>query len=175
MAALRNSLSKGDARPGLVHHTDRGSPYASAEYRDLLEEHGALPSMSRPRDCWDNAVAESFFSTLTAELLARRRFPSPEQAAAEIADYIDGFYNLARRHSTIGYVSPIEYELRHLAAALAALTTCLRNRVKATPTPFSQVERRSTRRAAFSHHAQEALRALWGRDRSGTDQPPSRR
>lgn len=120
LAALRSSLSKRDARPGLVHHTDRGSPYASAEYRDLLEEHGALPSMSRPRDCWDNAVAESFFSTLTAELLAGRRFPSPEQAAAEIAEYIDGFYNLTRRHSTIGYVSPIEYELRHLAAASAA-------------------------------------------------------
>ena len=120
LAALRRSLAGRDAPPGLVHHTDRGSPYASAEYRALLEEHGALPSMSRPRDCSNNAVAESFFSTLAVELLAGRRFPSPEQAAAEIADSIDRFYNLARRHSTNGYLSPVEYELRHLAAASAA-------------------------------------------------------
>ena len=95
LSALRNSLAARRSCPGLVHHTDRGSPYASAEYRQLLEQHGAVASMSRPRDCWDNAVAESFFSTLTAELLKARRFASPEQAAAEIADYIDGFYNLA--------------------------------------------------------------------------------
>jgi len=106
LSALRNSLATRVSCPGLVHHTDRGSPYASAEYRRLLEQHGA--------------VAESFFSTLTAELLKARRFASPEQAAAEIADYIDAFYNLARRHSTIGYLSPIEHELRHHAAASAA-------------------------------------------------------
>jgi len=120
LSALRNSLATRVSCPGLVHHTDRGSPYASAEYRQLLEQHGAVASMSRPRDCWDNAVAESFFSTLTAELLKGRRFGSPDQAAAEIADYIERFYNLARRHSTIGYVSPIELELRHLAAASTA-------------------------------------------------------
>jgi len=78
LSALRHSLATRVSCHGLVHHTDRGSPYASAEYRRLLEQQGAVASMSRPRDCWDNAVAESFFSTLTAELLKGRRFGSPD-------------------------------------------------------------------------------------------------
>jgi putative transposase len=110
--ALRRALERRRATPGLVHHTDRGAPYASGDYRSLLVAHGLVASMSRKGDCWDNAVAESFFSTLSVELLQRRRHATPEQAEVDVRDYIDNFYNLARRHSTIGYLSPVEYELR---------------------------------------------------------------
>ncbi len=106
--------------PGLIHHSDRGSPYASERYRERLDSLGSIASMSRKGDCWDNAVAESFFSTLEHELLADVDFATHAQAARAIREYIHDFYNLRRRHSTIGYVSPIEFELRSRAAAVAA-------------------------------------------------------
>ena len=120
MAALAAALRQRHPAPGLVHHSDRGSPYASAEYRAELARIGSLASMSRKGDCWDNAVAESFFSTLTAELLDRTRFATRAQARRAIGEYIDGFYNIERRHSTLGYLSPIEFELRSISAAQAA-------------------------------------------------------
>ena len=76
--------------------------------------------MSRSGDCWDNAVAESFFATLTAEHIDHERYPTRAVAIASIADYIEGFYNPARRHSTLGYVSPLEFELKAQIAAIAA-------------------------------------------------------
>ena len=97
---------------GLVHHSDRGSVYASRDYRDALDSVGARPSMSRKGDCWDNAVAESFFATIKGELIDRNEFRTRSDATLAIADYIDGFYNVTRLHSTIGYMSPIEFELR---------------------------------------------------------------
>jgi len=105
---------------GLLHHSDRGSPYASEDYRTALARLGSVASMSRKGDCWDNAVSESFFSTLTFELLDRVTFATRAQARRAIGDYIDGFYNISRRHSTINYLSPIEFELRHTAAREAA-------------------------------------------------------
>lgn len=105
---------------GLVHHTDRGSPYASIDYRAALGRRGVIPSMSRTGDCWDNAVAESFFSTLKTECTSRRWLPSRSIADAAVADYIDRFYNPTRRHSTLDYVSPIAFELRARLTAFAA-------------------------------------------------------
>jgi putative transposase len=105
---------------GLVHHSDRGSPYASAEYRAALVHHGLVASMSRKGDCWDNAVAESFFATLRAELVDHEQYPTHEAARRSIGEYIDAFYNIERRHSFLDYINPIEFELRSAAARVAA-------------------------------------------------------
>lgn len=105
---------------GLIHHSDRGSQYASADYRKALKQAGILPSMSRKGDCWDNAVAESFFSTIKAELFHRIDFGTRAEAAAAADNYISTFYNQQRRHSHNRYLSPIEFELRAQIAAKAA-------------------------------------------------------
>ena len=118
--ALYRSLRARRPRKGLVHHSDRGSPYASEDYRDALRDRGITASMSRTGDCWDNAVAESFFATLKGELVDHDRYATRAAAVASIGDYIESFYNIERRHSHLGYVSPIEYELRSQSAALAA-------------------------------------------------------
>jgi putative transposase len=110
--ALGKALRARRPPPGLVHHSDRGSPYASDDYRAALRAHDVCPSMSRKGDCWDNAVAESFFASLRAELIDHVRFATRSAAVAAIADYIDNFYNAERRHSHLGYLSPIEFELR---------------------------------------------------------------
>jgi transposase InsO family protein len=113
LEALRRALAR---RPGvwdLIHHSDRGSQYASHDYREALEKAGITCSMSRRGNCWDNAVAESFFGTLKVELLHER--PQQDRAPTQraITEYIDDFYNVRRRHSSLGYQSPLEFELRH--------------------------------------------------------------
>lgn len=110
--ALGKALRARRPRPGLLHHSDRGSPYASEDYRAALRAHHVCPSMSRKGDCWDNAVAESFFASLRAELVDHERFTTRRAAISAIADYINNFYNAERRHSHLGYLSPIEFELR---------------------------------------------------------------
>jgi transposase InsO family protein len=105
---------------GLLHHSDRGSPYASAAYRKALDDQGIVQSMSRKGDCWDNAVAESFFATLRAELVDHVTYPTHAAARRSLADYIDAFYNLERRHSSIGYINPVEHELRFAIQLKAA-------------------------------------------------------
>ena len=119
LTALRRALAWRQPAAGLIHHTDRGSPYASREYRAVLTAHGVTASMSRTGDCWDNAVAESFFATLEHELLALTPLRSHREAAGAITEFIDAWYNPVRRHSTLSYVSPMEYErqLRHTAKA----------------------------------------------------------
>jgi transposase InsO family protein len=109
LGALRMALATRRPAPGLVHHTDRGAAYASRAYRAVLAAHGAVRSMSRRGDCYDNAVAESFFSTLEHELLAATTFASRAEAHGAVADFV-GWYNGERRHSTLGYVSPMQYE-----------------------------------------------------------------
>ena len=104
---------------GLIHHSDRGSPYASYSYREALKEHGMVQSMSRRGDCWDNSVAESFFSTLEWEHLGRRPVQSTRETRAQVKDFLR-FYNHERRHSTMGDVCPVEYELRCTAPGGAA-------------------------------------------------------
>ncbi len=117
---LKHALRLRHPAPGLIHHSDRGSPYASREYRDALDARGIVASMSRTGDCWDNAVAESFFATIKAELIELARYATRADALASIGDYIDQFYNPQRRHSFLGYVSPIEFELKAQVIKFAA-------------------------------------------------------
>jgi putative transposase len=114
LGALDQALVQRRPKAGLLNHHDRGSQYASRAYRRKLEEHGITLSMSRRGDCWDNAPAESFFSTLKTELFAGRPAPlSRSQARRELFEYIEVFYNRQRRHSALGYVSPAQYERDH--------------------------------------------------------------
>ena len=110
---------------GLVHHSDRGCQYASEVYRAELSARGIVCSMSRVGDCWDNAVAESFFATLKTELIHRRPWPTKAEARAAVHDYIGAFFNPHRRHSSLGYVSPMDFERQHAAASgsIAGLST----------------------------------------------------
>jgi transposase InsO family protein len=109
LRALQQAFVFRRPEPGLIHHSDRGVQYASAPYQALLAAHGARPSMSRRGDCWDNAVVESFFATLKTDL-APMRWATRAAAQRELCKYIDGWYNLQRRHSALGYRSPIQYE-----------------------------------------------------------------
>jgi putative transposase len=111
LEALRVAVSVRRPAAGLLHHSDRGSPYASEDYRQALADREMTASMSRKGDCWDNAVAESFFGTLKGELVGHETYATRAAALASIGSYID-FYNLERRHSSLGYVSPIEYEVK---------------------------------------------------------------
>lgn len=120
LTALGVAVQQRRPASGLVHHSDRGSPYASDDYREALRAQGLVPSMSRRGDCYDNAVAESFFATLRAEHLDHERFSTRAAAVASLTEYIDGFYNTVRRHSYLGYVSPIEFELKRLTVREAA-------------------------------------------------------
>jgi putative transposase len=118
--ALRRALVARRPEAGLLHHTDRGSPYAALAYTAILRQYGVVASMSRSGDCYDNAVVESFFGTLKAELVRDCVYPSRVVATAAIRDYIENFYNPQRRHSHLQYLSPIEFELRSQTAAFAA-------------------------------------------------------
>jgi putative transposase len=112
LAALERAVrTRGRVPVGLLHHTDRGSPYASDAYRAALTRHGMTASMSRSGDCWDNAPSESFFATLRAELVDHEHFRTQLRAEMSISDYIENFYNAERLHSSLDYVSPIEFEL----------------------------------------------------------------
>jgi putative transposase len=112
--ALEMALKRRCPDAGLLHHSDQGCTYASEDYRAVLEAHGITCSMSRRGNCHDNAVMESFFSTLKSEL--GERFESHGDAKMELFDYIEVFYNQRRRHSTIGQISPAEFERRSHAA-----------------------------------------------------------
>jgi transposase InsO family protein len=116
LEALAHAVNARRPAPGLVHHTERGGQYLSAEYQDQLDRHGMICSMSRAGKCQDNAVAESFFYTLKAEWLYHFDFNTREQARLAIFDYIEGFDNRERMHSTLGFRSPIEYETMNAAA-----------------------------------------------------------
>jgi putative transposase len=99
-------------QPGLIHHSDRGSQYASQVFQDKLTEYGMVCSMSRKGNCWDNAPTESFFNSLKNERVHGTRYTTREEARADLFDYIEVFYNRSRRHSTLGYKSPIQF-LQH--------------------------------------------------------------
>jgi putative transposase len=118
--ALELALRARRPAAGLLHHSDRGSPYASEDYRQALRQRGLVASMSRSGDCWDNAVAESFFATLKTELVDHEHYPTRAAATASIGDYVERFYNPARLHSHLGYKSPIEFELKRQIATVAA-------------------------------------------------------
>jgi transposase InsO family protein len=112
-AALRMALHQRRPAPGLLHHSDRGCQYASAEYRRLLHAHGLRPSMSRTANPYDNAVVESFFSSLKTECLERQHITSRSQTQARVFDYIETFYNRVRLHSALGFLSPVDFENLH--------------------------------------------------------------
>lgn len=110
--ALRMALTHRRPAGELLHHSDRGAQYASDAYQSLLAGHGIEPSMSRAGNCWDNAVAESFFGTLKRELVHHESYAGHEDARRSLFEYIEVFYNRVRRHSTLGYRSPAEFEVR---------------------------------------------------------------
>jgi len=111
LAALEMAITNRRPKRGLIHHTDRGSQYASADYRKVLRRHDFRSSMSAAGACWDNAVAESFFATLKKELVHRCIFQTRTEAYDAISHYIENYYNATRRHSTNNYITPVAFEL----------------------------------------------------------------
>ena len=117
--ALQMAYQRRRPAEGLIHHSDRGSQYASDDYRKLLQDYGMQMSMSRKGDCWDNAPMESFFGTLKKELVHHQKYRTQDEARRDIFDYIEIFYNRERLHSSLGYRSPADYE-EQIAAKQAA-------------------------------------------------------
>ncbi len=114
--ALRMAIFRRKPK-GVIHHSDQGSQYTSIAFGSLCREAGVAPSMGSVGDCYDNAMCESFNATLECELLARHHFKTQDQAALAVFDFIEGWYNLHRRHSGIGYLSPSNFERRMSNAA----------------------------------------------------------
>jgi putative transposase len=112
LAALAMAIATQRPSAGLIHHSDRGVQYASAEYRKMMQSAGFGASMSRKADCYDNSPMESFFHTLKTELVHHRHYATRQEATRDIFACIEGFYNRIRRHSAIGYISPIEMQLK---------------------------------------------------------------
>jgi len=119
--ALQMALLHRQPPPGLLHHSDRGSQYTAHAYQDLLTQHCMLPSMSRKGDCYDNAPTESFFATLKAEL-ATPAFPSIALARSAIFDFIEIWYNRRRRHSSLDFHSPLDFETLHSPSFVSTKT-----------------------------------------------------
>jgi transposase InsO family protein len=113
--ALQMALTQRNPAPGLIVHSDRGIQYASDSYRALLNRYGCRASMSRKGNCWDNAVMERFFLNLKMERVWQREYANQAEAIRDVADYIVGFYNAVRLHSTLGYLPPNTYELKSAA------------------------------------------------------------
>ena len=110
LTALYRGIRARRPGPGLIIHSDRGVQYACKEFRQVLEKHNFVQSMSRKGDCWDNAVAESFFGILKSELIHHERFKGPEDTLKAIFEYIEVYYNRKRKHSTLNYQTPVQYE-----------------------------------------------------------------
>jgi putative transposase len=113
--ALEMALSQRWAH-GVIHHSDQGCQYTSLEFGQRCRQAGVRPSMGSVGDCYDNAMAESFFATLECELLDRNRFETPDEARRAVFEFIEGWYNPHRRHSALGQISPMQYERRHIQA-----------------------------------------------------------
>lgn len=110
MTALSRAITTRQPDAGLIHHSDRGSQYCSHEYQNLLKQNNITPSMSGKGNCYDNAMVETVFKTIKNELVWRTSFQTRQQAEIQLGKYIDGFYNPKRRHSALGYKSPIKFE-----------------------------------------------------------------
>lgn len=117
LRALEMALALRGPCPGVLHHSDRGSQFASGAYRQRLVDAGMACSMSRAGDCWDNAMVESFFATLKIALDLDRIWPTREAARREVVEFVEGWYNRRRRHSALDYLTPIEFELQQAKAA----------------------------------------------------------
>ena len=114
--AFEGALRLRKPSPGALHHSDRGVQYASHQYQRGLQESAMICSMSAKGECYDNAVVESFFGSLKTELIYLTRFKTRNEARSAIFDYIEIFYNRQRLHSTLGFLSPVDYEARRLVA-----------------------------------------------------------
>ena len=114
VTALKRAINRRRPGDGLIFHSDRGVQYACADFRKELGKHSFVQSMSRKGDCWDNAVAESFFGIMKTELVYHEQYEEDQDALHSIFEYIEAFYNRERRHSTLGYLSPVEYEKQNL-------------------------------------------------------------
>lgn len=112
LEALHKAVAERRPTPGLIHHSDRGSQYASGEYQAALQQHGFVASMSGKGNCYDNATMESFFHTLKVERVYRMIYHTWEEARRDLFEYIEMFYNRKRRHSALGYISPVAFEQR---------------------------------------------------------------
>ena len=110
IAALRQAIESSPPAAGLIHHSDRGRQYATYAYQGLLQKHNILSSMSRKGRCYDNAYMESFFATLKKELVHGEKYQTREEASLSIFEYVEVFYNRIRKHSALGYKSPLQYE-----------------------------------------------------------------
>jgi putative transposase len=106
LAALTMAIQRQRPQPGLIHHSDRCSQYASHDYQKALNPADIMPSMSRKGNCWDNAPMESFFHTLKTELVHHKNYATKEDAKRDLLQYIEGFYNRQRIHSALGYLTP---------------------------------------------------------------------
>ena len=119
--ALQMAVARRRPAPGLIHHSDQGSQYVSLAFGQAARDAGIARSMGSKGDCYDNAVAESFFATLKKELVHRRSWPTRRELSGEVFEYIEAFYNRTRRHSTLDYLSPADYEDRTLITPGASL------------------------------------------------------
>ena len=120
LEALNMAVGRRQPTTDVIHHSDQGCQYTSIAFGSRCREAGVRPSMGSVGDCFDNAMCESFFATLECELLDRHRFPTQAEARIAVFDFIEGWYNTQRRHSSLDYDSPIRYERRHEAAIQAA-------------------------------------------------------
>jgi putative transposase len=118
--ALQMALWRRKPAPGLIHHSDQGVQYTSLSFAKRLEQVGIVPSMSRVGSALDNAISESFVTTLKSELVSRARFPSRQAAKTAIFEYLEAFYNTRRLHSSLGYRSPTDFEEDRMREASAA-------------------------------------------------------
>jgi transposase InsO family protein len=116
--ALGMAIVHRDPPPGVIFHSDRGAQYTSEQFRDFCRANGVRPSVGRTGICYDNAVAESFFATLKKELIHTKPWPTIDILRAAVFEYIESYYNRQRRHSTLGYDTPIEYERKHTLTRL---------------------------------------------------------
>ena len=110
LTAIRRGIRNRRPGAGLIIHSDRGVQYACKDFRKVLKKHGFIQSMSRKGNCWDNAVAESFFGIIKSELIHHERFNGPQETLKAIFEYIEVFYNRKRKHSTLGYKTPDQFE-----------------------------------------------------------------
>ena len=110
ITALKRAVMRRQPGKGVIFHSDRGVQYACADFRKELSKHGFIQSMSRKGDCWDNALAESFFGVLKTELIYHEKYNGHKDALRSIFEYIEIFYNRERKHSTLGYLNPADYE-----------------------------------------------------------------
>jgi transposase InsO family protein len=114
--ALQMAVGRRHPQPGLIHHSDQGCQYASNNYQQKLKSYGMIGSMSRKGNCWDNSPMESWFHSLKTELVMHRDYQTKTQAKADIFEYTEVFYNRSRRHSSLGYMNPEQYEVINMAA-----------------------------------------------------------